>query len=116
MARQSPADKAARIDRVEKAWEKFAPADTFNGITLAKFRKAAREGRDARAEIEEIRALIRRAIAARNAADRKALRVAKHILLAVRDDGNYENSAAKLYAAMTLAPKGARRKSPRRKK
>lgn len=115
MARESPADKAARIHRITEAWEAFAATRSFDGITLARFKAAVEPSHAARAEIEALQTQMRHAITRRNAADRKSLRLAKHIVNAVMGDKKHGDNS-ELYAAMGFVPRSARRKPVRRRK
>src|SRR5438045_2787111 len=89
MARESPADKAARIDRITRAWQAFAPARSFHSLTLAKFKAAVRPSHKARAEIEDLQRRLRHALERREAADRKSLRLAQNVVFAVQGDPDH---------------------------
>jgi hypothetical protein len=51
MARESPAQKIARITRVMNAWAKHAPPSSFHNGTLSEFKSAVQPSYDTRAEI-----------------------------------------------------------------
>lgn len=116
MPRESPADKAARFDRIIRAWEEFAPSRTFGMVTLARFKAAVQLGYTARTEIVDLQSRTRHAIVRRNAADLEAVEMAKYIVTGVKGDPDHSEDGA-LYAAMGFIPRHVRRKpGPRRKK
>ena len=115
MPRESPADKAVRLDRIIKAWEAFAPTRAFSKMTLAEFKAAVRPSLQARAAIEDLQVRIRHEIERRNVADRKSFRLVKYIVAGVMGDRDHGEDSA-LYAALGYIPRSARRKRRRRAK
>jgi hypothetical protein len=115
MARESPAEKIARLERYAMAWEKIAPDQVFYGYTLEKFKSIIRPSSETRAQLRDLERRTRHTLARRNAADRTSLRAARHVVFSVM--GHPEHGAdGALYAAMGFIPTSARRKPGRRKK
>jgi hypothetical protein len=75
MARKSPADKLERMNTVTAAWEHLSPEAVFFGQTLAQFKKNIQPSLDARAEITDLQKRLRAAIARRDVADARSMRI-----------------------------------------
>src|SRR5688572_26711994 len=115
MARKSPADKLERMNTVTAAWEHLSPEAVFFGQTLAQFKKVIQPSLDARVEIANLQKRLRAAIAHRDVADARSMRILRGVAYGVVGDPNHTADGA-LYAAMGYVRKSARRKGRVRKK
>jgi hypothetical protein len=75
MARLSPEQQIARILKTIRAWETYAPRDTFTGHTLAQFKAAMQPSLDAHARVANLRQELRTLILMRNDIVWKAMRL-----------------------------------------
>ncbi|MEJ1962526.1 MAG: hypothetical protein WDO56_13675 [Gammaproteobacteria bacterium] len=115
MARESPAQKIARIRKVTAAWQALGAGSVFFGHTLAQFKKAVRPSHSARAEIADLEGRLSRAIKRRDVADARSLGLMQGVVEGVKGDPRHGHNGA-LYSAMGYVRKSARRKGRRKKK
>jgi hypothetical protein len=79
----SPAQKLRRILNTIRAWERHDPRVTFFGHSLARFKAAVKPSLDAHAKVVGLREQLRAAVAERNAADKRSLRLVRGVGFAV---------------------------------
>jgi hypothetical protein len=115
MARESPAQKIARISRVVHAWEAHAAHTVFSRKTLSQFRSAVQPSYDARAEIDRLQRQLSEAINRRTAADERSLRLLRSVVFAVLGHPDHAEDSV-LYGSMGYVRRSARRRKPRRQR
>lgn len=106
--KRSPRDTLQRIVQAIAAWAGLRPAKSFAGLTLDGFRTTVQPSFDARAEIENLRAQMKLAIARRKAADEVSFAALRRVVFGVIAD-RQEGDDGALYAAMGYVRKSLRR-------
>ena len=115
MARESPAEKIARISKVSHAWEAFAADTVFFGKTLSQFRSAVQPSYDTRAEIAQLQRQLAEAINRRTVADEQSMQLLQGVVFGVLGHPDHAEDSA-LYAALGYVRKSTRRRKPRRQR
>jgi hypothetical protein len=108
MARQSPAQKLARLITVTQAWQRLRANRSYAGMTLAEFKRGVQPSHDWRVEIAALQKQLREAIECRELADRDSLRLLRRVAAGVLSDPD-EGPDSELYGAMGYVRESTRR-------
>ncbi|MEJ1967006.1 MAG: hypothetical protein WDO56_37885 [Gammaproteobacteria bacterium] len=90
------------------AWARLRPARSFSGLTLDGYKATIQPSLDLRAEISDLQARLKLAIARRKAADEVSFAALRRVAFGILAD-RQEGYDSPLYAAMGYVPKSLRR-------